>query len=76
MERIVLEVDDATGKAYQKFSTKAKTEFNRVISIFLKKAINDADADNYKNFLDKIGREAEENGLTPEKLGELLRTDD
>ena len=76
MERIVLEVDDATGKAYQKFSTKAKGEFNRIISLFLKKAINDADADNYKKFLDEIGREAEKNGLTPKKLAELLSADD
>ncbi len=76
MERIVLEVDDATGKAYQGFSIEAKNEFNRVISLFLKKAINDADTDNYKKFLDEIGRKAEGNGLTSEKLTELLHTDD
>ena len=76
MERIVLEVDDATGKAYQRFSVKAKDEFNRVISLFLKKAINDADSNNYKKFLDEISHEAEANGLTPEILSELLRTDD
>ena len=76
MERIVLEVDDATGKAYQQFSMKAKDEFNRVINLFLKKAINDADLNNYKKFLDEMSREAQANGLTPEILAELLRTDD
>ena len=76
MERIVLEVDDATGKGYQSFSPESKKKFNLTISLLLKKMVNDADLDNYKQFLDEVGRTAESNGLTPEILEELLRTDD
>lgn len=76
MERIVLEVDEATGKAYQKLNLEAKQKFNRAISLFLKKAINDVDAGNYNKLLDEIGEEAARNGLTAEKLTELLNSND
>jgi hypothetical protein len=55
MERIVLEVDESTGKAYHKFSLEAKQKFNHVISLFLKKAINDATNPEYQKMLDDIG---------------------
>jgi len=76
MERIVLEVDDATGKAYQKFSAETKQNFNRTISIFLKKAINDSSSANYKKMLNNIGNEAVKNGLTPGILHDLLHSGD
>jgi hypothetical protein len=76
MERIVLEVDDATGKAYQKFNPKAKQEFNRAISLFLKKAINDAGYNDYQKMLDNMGETATTNGLTPEIRTQLLHLDD
>jgi len=76
MERIVLEVDDATGEGYRSFSPENKKDFNLTMSLLLKKMVNDRDMDNYKKFLDKVGRKAESNGLTPEILAELLRTDD
>ncbi len=72
----MLEVDDATGKAYQKFSPENKQQFNQLVSIMLKKAINAESAVDYKNFLDEIGAEAEKNGLTPEILNDLLHADD
>jgi len=76
MERIILEVDDATGRAYQKFNTKAKVEFNRVISLFLKKAVNDAGSTDYQKMLDKMSDTAAKNGLTPEILKDLLLSND
>ena len=76
MERIVLEVDDATGNGYRNFSPESRKNFNLTISLLLKKMVNDSDLDNYKKFLDEVGRKAESNGLTPEILAELLRTDD
>lgn len=76
MERIVLEVDDATGQAYQKFNLDTKQKFNLAISLFLKKAINDAGNADYQKLLDDIGTEAVKNGLTPEVLNELLHSDD
>ena len=76
MERIVLEVDDASGKAYQKFSAKTKQEFNRLVSLFLKKAVNDAANTDYQKMLDDMGNTAAMNGLTPAILNELLHSDD
>ena len=76
MERIVLEVDDASGKAYQKFSAKTKQEFNRLVSLFLKKAVNDATNTDYQKMLDDMGNTAARNGLTPAILNELLHSDD
>jgi hypothetical protein len=76
MERIVLEVDDATGNAYRRFSDETKQNFNRTISAFLKKAINDGGSADYKKMLDDMGKEAEQNGLTPEILNDLLHSND
>jgi secreted protein with Ig-like and vWFA domain len=76
MEKIVLEVDDATGKVYRNFSPENKKKFNLAVNIVLKKAINDAGAVNYKKMLDEIGTEAVSNGLTPEILNGLLSSDD
>ena len=74
MERIVLEVDDSTGKAYKNFNTATRQKFNTIISEFLKKAINDAENKDYQKMLDEIGFEAASNGLTPEILHELLHS--
>ncbi len=76
MEKIVLEVDDVTGKLYRNFSPENKKKFNMAVNIVLKKAINDAGALNYKAMLDEIGNEAVSNGLTPGTLNELLHSDD
>jgi hypothetical protein len=76
MDNIVLEVDDASGMAYRKFSAKTKQEFNRLVSLFLKKAVNDADSANYQKLLDDMGDMAAKNGLTPAILNELLAADD
>jgi len=76
MERIVLEVDESTGKAYRKFSAEAKQKFNQLINQFLKKAIIDAGRSDYQKMLDEIGNEAIKNGLTPQILNDLLHSDD
>jgi hypothetical protein len=72
MGKIVLEVDDAAGKAYQKFSAKTKQEFNRLVSLFFKKAVNYAGSSEYRKMLDDMGNTAAQNGLTPAILNELL----
>ena len=76
MERIVFEVDDAAGKAYKKFTAKTKEEFNRLVSLFLKKAVNDASNAEYQKMLDDMGNTAAANGLTPVILNELLHAHD
>ena len=76
MERIVLEVDDATGEAYRKFSHDTKAKFTLAISLLIKKAVNDAGKAGYEKLLDDIGNDATKNGLTAEVLDELLHSND
>jgi len=76
MERIVVEVDDFSGKAFRNFTPENKKQFNLAVSLMLKKAINDAGAADYKKLLDAVGSEAVSNGLTPDILEEILASDD
>lgn len=76
MDRIVLEVDDSTGKIYRNFPPESKQQFNQVVSLMLKKAVNDISLPDYKKKLDEIGFNAVAAGLTPEILEKLLRSDD
>jgi hypothetical protein len=76
MDRIVLEVDDSTGKIYRNFPPESKQQFNQVVSLMLKKAVNDSSLSDYKKTLDDIGFKAVAAGLTPEILAELLKSDD
>jgi hypothetical protein len=76
MELITLEVDDAVGKVHRSFSTKSKQQFNQVVSLMVKKAVNDATFADYTKFLDDAGNEAVRNGLTPEILKGLLSSND
>lgn len=76
MERIILEVDDSVGKIFNNMSPKSKMQVNQAVSLMLKKAGNDAAFQEYSKILDDIGVEALKNGLTTEKLKELLASDD
>lgn len=76
MERIVIEVDDATAKKWRTTSTK----FKKVIS---EKFASDIDfvAENYKNedffaTLDEMGERLAKGGLTEEIVNEILNSDD
>lgn len=73
MERIILEVDETVGKVYRQFSPESKKEFNQAVSLMLKKTANDASFSDYMVYLDTIGNKATANGLTPEKLDDLLK---
>ena len=75
MERIVLQVDDATGRAYQNFSPDAKREFNQILSLFLKEVINDSEPDNDEAIFYKVCRKAEKNVLV-QKLSTLMRNEE
>jgi hypothetical protein len=72
MERIVIEVEDATAKKWREVSPKIKTQleksFERQIEI-LSQGIKEAE---FKSLLDKVGEEAAKNGLTEEILQQLL----
>jgi hypothetical protein len=76
MDRIVLEVDDSTGKIYRNFPPESKQQFNQMVSMMLKKSISDIRLPDYKKTLDEIGFKAVAAGLTPEILEALLKSDD
>ena len=76
MDRIVLEVDDNTGKIYRNFSPESKQQFTEAVGLMLKKAVNDLSLPDYKRNMDAIGFKAVAAGLTPEILDELLKSDD
>ncbi len=72
MERIVIEVNDATAKKWREVPVKIKTQleksFERQIEI-LSDGIREAE---FKSLLDKVSEEAAKNGLTEEILQQLL----
>ncbi len=76
MERIVLNVDDANGIAYNSFSPEYKKQFNRAVNLMLKKVVNSQSINGYQQMLDDIGKKAEAKGLTPDLLSELLQSND
>ena len=52
-------------------SKEKKTQINSTISRILKKAF-DKNGDDFWQFLDKVGKKAEESGLTEDQLNKLL----
>ncbi len=73
MERIVIEVADATAKKWDGVPPKIKTQlqksFEDQIDIIFQ-SVKDAD---FKSLLDRVGEEAKRNGFIEEILQELLK---
>lgn len=76
MERIVIEVDEATAKKWRRTSSN----FKKVITEKFKKDV-DFVSEKFKNedfmaALDEIGERLAKRGLTEEKVNEILNSDD
>ena len=71
METIVLEVDDVLAQVWKNSSPSEKSLYGGLISDVLRKL----QKAKFGELLDKAGRVAESNGLTEQKLDELLRDD-
>ena len=71
MDRIVLEVDDSSAKQWRYASIEKKNLLNTTINSLLKKAF-DKNEDDFRQFVDKVGKKAEDNGLTEDELNRLL----
>lgn len=74
MDRIVFEVDDISAKKWRYASKEKKEQLNGAINRILKNALA-RNEDDFWQFLDKVGRKAEENGITEEQLNKLLNED-
>lgn len=75
MERIVLEVDESVADAFYSIDETRRKVINDALNMWLKKITNDLSFKKYSQFLDELSKEAQNNGLTPEILEELLNDD-
>ncbi|HTB31826.1 MAG TPA: hypothetical protein VK808_07355 [Bacteroidia bacterium] len=72
MNRIVIEVDDEVAKAFMHADKSRQKSISSAINGWLKKIVNRSSLSQYKQMLDAMGDEAIANGLTQEKLEQLL----
>ena len=71
MDTIQVKVDDVAAKKWMRASDAKKTELNSVINRIIKRAF-DKNGEDFRQFLDRVGKEAEANGLTEDILNKLL----
>jgi membrane-bound lytic murein transglycosylase MltF len=72
MERIMIEVDDATAKSWQEASPKIKGQIEKNIEKQIAIFSRGVKEDEFLALLDKISDDAVKNGLTEEILEKLL----
>jgi hypothetical protein len=72
MEKIMLEVDEATAKKWEDASPKVKERLEKNVEKQIDILARAAQVDDYFALLDKISDEAVKNGLTEEILEKLL----
>jgi hypothetical protein len=72
MERIVLEVDDLTAKAWRNTSAKLRTQIGKNLEQVLNDSLNMTKEANFELLLQDARKEAAKNGLTEEILAKLL----
>jgi len=75
MEQIVIEVDEAIAMRWKFASEEVKLNASRKINAILNFALEKDDSDMVE-FLDKIGNQAQKNGLTLEVFQDILELDD
>jgi hypothetical protein len=76
MERIVIEVADATAKQWRFSSPKRRTEIAQKIEVKLVKELMADSKENFKSFLDEISVTMQNRGLTQELLNDILKDDE
>jgi hypothetical protein len=72
MERIVLEVDDRTAKAWRNTSAKLRAQIGKNLELILTDSLSKAREVNFELLLQDARNEAAKNGLTEEILAALL----
>ena len=76
MEQIIIEVEDATAKKWHLSSKKTKDKVSQRITIKLAKELMTESKEEFKQFLDEIGKTMEERGLTKEILNDILKDEE
>lgn len=72
MERIVIEVDDATARNWRNISPKFKSQFGKRIGKEINEVSQKMKEANFEDLLNEARKEAAENGLTEDILQKLL----
>lgn len=72
MERIFIEVDDATAKTWQTVSTETKRGLEKNFQSLIEIISHEIKAAHFESLLNKASDEAARNGLTEEILQQLL----
>ncbi len=75
MERIVIEVDETTGKKWRLSSQKQREKIAQKINIRLAKELSDS-KEEFKQYLDELSATMKERGLTENILQEILKDDE
>lgn len=76
MERIVIEVDDSLGKRWRLTSPQQKEKIVQKINLRLARELMTESKEDFKKYLDEIGKTMKERGLTEEILQEILTEDE
>jgi phosphotransacetylase len=76
MERIVIEVSEETAKKWRLSSPEKRERISQRMNIRLNQELLKDSPDDFKKFLDEIGKTMEERGLTEKILQEILAEND
>jgi hypothetical protein len=76
MERILLEVNDQTAKAWRNTAAKLRTQIGKNLELVINDSFNKSREANFELLLQEIRAEAAKNGLTEEILTKLLNDED
>jgi hypothetical protein len=76
MRILTLPVDDFIADGYNNAAPIEKTKINSAINMLLEKILKNKQDAALSNAMDALGDEASKNGLTIEKLGELMEWDE
>jgi hypothetical protein len=76
MDRILLEVDDKTAKAWRNTSGKLRKLIEEKVERFISESLENSRKANFELLLEDARREAAKNGLTEEILEKLLNEED
>ena len=76
MERIILEVDEQTARAWRDTPAAVRSEIEKNIEAQLNRVLSRANANSFEQLLSEEREEATANGLTEEILQKLLEEND